>query len=54
MKMKKELLASLTSVALFGSVANAEIPITDDLSAYGYIDLAYTDADDGQNLEGCC
>ncbi|MFT6059810.1 MAG: hypothetical protein ACJAU9_000172 [Lentimonas sp.] len=52
MKMKKELLASLAGVALFGSVANAEIPLTDDLSAYGYIDLAYTDADDGQNLEG--
>ena len=52
MKMKKELLASLTSVALFGSVANAEIPLTDDLSAYGYIDMAYTDADDGENLEG--
>ena len=45
MKMKKELLASLTSAALFGSVANAEIPLTDDLSAYGYIDMALTDAD---------
>ena len=52
MKIKKELLASLTSAALFGSVANAEIPLTDDLSAYGYIDMAYTDSDDGSNLEG--
>ncbi|MDG1241618.1 MAG: hypothetical protein P8R37_06615, partial [Opitutae bacterium] len=52
MKMKKELLASLTSVALFGSVANAEIPLTDDLSAYGYIDAYYEDTDTGDNLEG--
>ena len=52
MKIKKELLASLTGAALFGTVANAEIPLTDDLSAYGYIDLAYTDLDDGKNLEG--
>jgi hypothetical protein len=58
MKMKKELLASLTSAALFGSVANAEIPLTDDLSAYGYIDMAYTDNGDydelnkTENLEG--
>jgi hypothetical protein len=52
MKMKKELLASLTSAALFGSVANAEIPLTDDLSAYGYIDAFYEDTDTGDNLEG--
>ncbi len=52
MKMKKELLASLTSAALFGSVANAEIPLTDDLSAYGYIDAYYEDKDTGNNLEG--
>jgi hypothetical protein len=50
--MKKELLASLTSAALFGSVANAEIPLTDDLSAYGYIDAFYEDTDTGDNLEG--
>jgi hypothetical protein len=41
MKIKKELLASLTGAALFGTVANAEIPLTDDLSAYGYIDAYY-------------
>jgi hypothetical protein len=52
MKMKKELLASLTGVALFGSVANAEIPLTDSLSAYGYIDAYYDDTDTGDNLEG--
>jgi hypothetical protein len=52
MKMKKELLASLTGVALFGSVANAEIPLTDSLSAYGYIDAYYEDTDTGDNLEG--
>ena len=58
MKIKKELLASLTGVALFGTVANAEIPLTDDLSAYGYIDMAYSDNGDydelneTENLEG--
>ena len=52
MKIKKELLASLTGAALFGTVANAEIPITDDLSAYGYIDAYYEDTDTGDNLEG--
>lgn len=58
MKIKKELLASLTGAALFGTVANAEIPITDDLSAYGYIDMAYSDNGDydelneTENLEG--
>lgn len=52
MKIKKELLASLTGVALFGTFANAEIPITDDLSAYGYIDAYYEDTDTGDNLEG--
>jgi hypothetical protein len=52
MKIKKELLASLTGAALFGTVANAEIPLTDDLSAYGYIDAYYEDTDTGDNLEG--
>ncbi|MDG2345290.1 MAG: hypothetical protein P8M62_04445 [Opitutae bacterium] len=52
MKIKKELLASLTGVALFGTFANAEIPITEDLSAYGYIDAYYEDTDTGDNLEG--
>ncbi|MGJ8654463.1 MAG: hypothetical protein ACSHX8_14475 [Opitutaceae bacterium] len=52
MKLQNKLIASLSGVVLFGAVANAEIPLTDDLSAYGYIDLAYTDSDDDANLEG--
>ncbi|WPJ94495.1 hypothetical protein SH580_13750 [Coraliomargarita algicola] len=52
MKLQKQLVASLAGAAFFGSVVNAEIPLTDDLSAYGYIDLAYTDLDDDSNLEG--
>ena len=30
--------------------ASAEIILTDDLSAYGYIDVAYADADDGSGV----
>ena len=52
MKIKNELMASLAGAALFGAAANAEIIITDDLSAYGYIDAYYEDTDTGDNLEG--
>ncbi len=45
MKLQKQLTAALAGAALFGSVANAEIPLTDELSAYGYIDMALTDGD---------
>ena len=44
--MKNKITCLLAGAALFGATANAEIVLTDDLSAYGYIDLALTD-DDG-------
>ena len=50
MKLQKQLTAALAGAALFGSVANAEIPLTDELSAYGYIDMALTNAD-GDNTD---
>ena len=46
MKLQKQLTAALAGAAFFGSVANAEIPLTDELSAYGYIDMALTDGED--------
>ena len=48
MKLKKEMIGIVAGAAMFASSAHAEIPLTDDLSAYGYIDLAYTDLDDGE------
>ena len=51
MKLQKQLTAALAGAALFGSVANAEIPLTDELSAYGYIDLALTDGEGDANTE---
>ncbi len=45
MKLQKQLTAALAGAALFGSVANAEIPLTDELSAYGYIDMALKDGE---------
>ena len=50
--MKNKLSYLLAGAAFVGSYANAEIILTDDLSAYGYIDAAYTDANDGTNLTG--
>ena len=52
MKIKNTITGSLAAFAVFASQASAEIILTDDLSAYGYIDVAYTDADNGDNLEG--
>lgn len=49
MKLQKQLTAALAGAALFGSVANAEIPLTDELSAYGYIDMALTDGEASDN-----
>jgi hypothetical protein len=43
--MKNKITCLLAGVALFGATANAEIVLTDDLSAYGYIDMALTDGD---------
>tara|TARA_B110000008_G_C16967130_1_gene562503 strand:- start:683 stop:1753 length:1071 start_codon:yes stop_codon:yes gene_type:complete len=50
--MKKELLTMLASSALFAYSANAEIVLTEDLSAYGYIDAAYSSANDASDLAG--
>jgi hypothetical protein len=51
MKLQKQLTAALAGAAFFGSVANAEIPLTDELSAYGYIDMALTDGEDTGDTE---
>lgn len=50
--MKKELLTMLASSALFAYSANAEIVLTEDLSAYGYIDAAYSSDNDGSDYSG--
>ena len=50
--MKKELLTMLASSALFAYSANAEIVLTEELSAYGYVDAAYTSASDASDLSG--
>ena len=50
--MKNYIISLIAGVALFASSASAEIVLTDDLSAYGYIDVAYTDVDDGSDLTG--
>ena len=43
--MKNKITCLLAGAALFGATANAEIVLTDDLSAYGYIDMSLTDGD---------
>jgi len=43
--MKKQLLGIAASAALFTNAMNAEITLSDDLSTYGYIDVAYADND---------
>ena len=43
--MKNKITCLLAGAALFGATANAEIVLTDDLSAYGYIDMALEDGD---------
>ena len=50
--MKNYIISLIAGAALFASSASAEIVLTDDLSAYGYIDVAYTDVDDGSDLTG--
>jgi hypothetical protein len=47
--MKNKITCLLAGAALFGATANAEIVLTDDLSAYGYIDMALTDGDGNDN-----
>lgn len=47
MKLKKTLTTALTGAALFGATANAEIVLSDELSLYGYLDVAHSDLIDG-------
>ena len=47
--MKNKITCLLAGAALFGATANAEIVLTDDLSAYGYIDMALTDGEGDGN-----
>ncbi len=43
MKLKKTLTAALAGSALFGASANAEIVLNDEISLYGYLDVAHSD-----------
>ena len=47
--MKNKITCLLAGAALFGATANAEIVLTDELSAYGYIDMALTDGEANDN-----
>jgi hypothetical protein len=47
--MKNKITCLLAGAALFGATANAEIVLTDSLSAYGYIDMALEDGDGDDN-----
>ena len=49
--MKNKITCLLAGAALFGATANAEIVLTEDLSAYGYIDMALTDGDGTGNTD---
>ena len=49
--MKNKITCLLAGAALFGATANAEIVLTDDLSAYGYIDMALTDGEGDANTD---
>ncbi|MEC8209605.1 MAG: hypothetical protein VX051_04025 [Verrucomicrobiota bacterium] len=49
--MKNKITCLLAGAALFGATANAEIVLTDDLSAYGYIDMALTDGEGDGNTQ---
>ena len=51
MKLNKEMIGIIAGAAVFASHAQAEIPLTDDLSAYGYIDMALTDGEGDGNTE---
>ena len=49
--MKNKITCLLAGAALLGATANAEIVLTDDLSAYGYIDMALTDGEGDGNTD---
>jgi hypothetical protein len=50
-KMKKNSLILLGTSALLTTSLSATIEITEDLGFYGYIDMAYTDLDDGSGSQ---
>ena len=47
--MKNKITCLLAGAALFGATANAEIALTDELSAYGYIDIVSVDGEIGND-----
>lgn len=49
--MKNKITCLLAGASLLGATANAEIVLTDDLSAYGYIDMALTDGEGDGNTD---
>ena len=49
--MKNKITCLLAGATLFGATANAEIVLTDDLSAYGYIDMSLTDGEGDGNTD---
>lgn len=49
--MKYKTTCLLAGAAFFGATANAEIILTDELSAYGYIDMALTDGEGAGNTK---
>ena len=49
--MKNKITCLLAGAALFGATANAEIVLTDSLSAYGYIDMGLVDDEGKGNTE---
>ncbi|MCB1122133.1 MAG: hypothetical protein KJT03_11330 [Verrucomicrobiae bacterium] len=49
--MKNVSLILLTAFALFSISLRAEIEVTEDLSTYGYIDMAAVDLDDGEGSQ---
>ena len=49
--MKNKITCLLAGAALFGATANAEIVLTDSLSAYGYVDMALTDDEGDANTD---
>ena len=48
--MRNKISYLIAGSAFAAASASAEIILTDDLSAYGYIDIAYADADDGSGV----
>ena len=50
--MKNKIISLFAGVAFIGTIANADIAIGEDLTAFGYIDQVVTDLEGGDNREG--